>query len=210
MIQIFVTKTFDKLVKYVLKTYDIDTSFKVVVLDETESQTFFNERISYGRYLDEYLGAVTKFQEHGSEPDSFIACEIPCKTNQTNIKKIKEELNPDEIKTFNSTTKFMQRLFQSYEVEHLILLNDENFSSVINVKRPNILAHETYHIMEYETYDQTHTGDEIDEYAQKLVELYYISLKDDEIEGEYDKICSTKKGNRKYGRLRIITKFHMK
>lgn len=61
--------------------------------------------------------------------------------------------------------------------------------------------------MEYETYDQTHTGEEIDEYAQKLVELYYLSLNDDEIEGEYDRICSTKKGNRKYGRLRIITKF---
>lgn len=101
----------------------------------------------------------------------------------------------------------MQWLFNSYDVDHLILINDETFSSVLNVKRPNILAHEAYHIMEYETYDQTHTGEEIDEYAKKLVELYYLSLKDNEIEGEYDKICSTKKGNRKYGRLRIITKF---
>ncbi|ADZ09795.1 hypothetical protein Metbo_1568 [Methanobacterium lacus] len=156
------------------------------------------------------MGAAIKSPEHGCEPLSYIACSIPCKANQIYIKKIKEELNPDELQTFNSTTKFMQQLFQSYTAEHLILLNDENFSSVINVKRPSILAHEAYHIVEYETFDQTHTGEEIDEYAQKLVELYYLSLKDDEIEGEYDKICSTKKGNRKYGRLRIITNFHMK
>lgn len=203
MIQIFVTKTFDKLVKFVLKTYDVDTNFKVVVLDEAESQKFFDERINFQKYL----GVVSTFVEHGSEPDSYIACSIPCKNNQTNIKKIKQELNPDQLKTFNSTTKFMQRLFHSYTVEHLILINDETFSNVFSNKRPNILAHEAYHIVEYETYDQTHTGEEIDEYAKKLVELYYLSLTDDEIEGEYDKICSTKKGNRKYGRLRIITNF---
>ena len=178
-----------------------------MVLDETEAQQFFDERINFGKYLDEYLGAVNKFQEHGCEPDSYIACEIPCKNNQINIKEIKEELNPDELKTFNSKTRFMQRLFHSYKVEHLIIINDESFSNVLNFKRPNILAHETYHMVEYETYDQTHTGDEIDEYAKKLIELYYLSLKDDEIEEEYDRICSTKKGNRKYGRLRIITKF---
>ena len=203
MIQIFVTKTFDKLVKFVLKTYDVDTSFKVVVLDEAESQTFFDERINFQKYL----GVVNTFLEHGSEPDSYIACSIPCSANQNNIKEIKEKLDPKELKTFDSTTRFIQRLFYSYNVEHLILINDETFSSLLNVKRPNILAHEAYHIVEYETYDQTHTGEEIDEYAKKLVELYYLSLKDNEIEGEYDKIYSTKKGNRKYGRLRIITKF---
>jgi hypothetical protein len=164
-------------------------------MDETESQTFLDERINYGKYLDKYLGAVTKSPEHECEPSSYIACSIPCKANQTNIKKIKEELNPEELQTFNSTTRFMQRLFHSYTVEHLILINGESFSSVINVKRPNILAHETYHIVEYETYDQTHRR--IDEYAQKLVELYYLSLNDDEIEGEYDKIYSTKKGKQK-------------
>ena len=41
----------------------------------------------------------------------------------------------------------MRWLFNSYDVEHLILINDETFSSVLNVKRPNILAHEAYHIV---------------------------------------------------------------
>jgi len=57
------------------------------------------------------------------------------------------ELNHESLKTFNIQTKFMRWLFNSYDVEHLILINDETFSSVLNVKRPNILAHEAYHIV---------------------------------------------------------------
>ncbi|UTB32304.1 MAG: hypothetical protein NKF70_12530 [Methanobacterium sp. ERen5] len=89
----------------------------------------------------------------------------------------------------------------------MILINDETFSDLLSVKRPNILAHEAFHIVEYEKYDQTHTGEEVDEYAKKLSELYFLSLNDDQIEREYNKICSKRDGRGKYGRLRMITKF---
>jgi hypothetical protein len=91
----------------------------------------------------------------------------------------------------------------------MILINDESFSTLLNVKRPETIAHEAFHIVEYEQYDQIHNGEEVDEYARKLVELYYLSLNDDDIEREYKKICSGKKGRGKYGRLRIITKFRL-
>jgi hypothetical protein len=39
--------------------------------------------------------------------------------------------------------------------------------------------------------------EEVDEYARKLVELYYLSLNDDDIEREYKKNLFRKKGKRK-------------
>jgi hypothetical protein len=59
------------------------------------------------------------------------------------------------VKKFNFETRFIQRLFNSYDVDHLILLNEEEFSMLLNVQRPVILTHEAFHIVEYELLGQT-------------------------------------------------------
>ena len=193
-----------------MDTYDLDPSWKVVVLDDEESKLFFDGKQHFNKYQDEFLGAFSGVKEHENEPDthdSFTACCIPCNSNKMNIEMIKEELSKNRLETFNSNTKFIQRLFRSYDTDHLILINDENFSMLLNIQRPKILGHEAFHIVEYEQYDQTHTGEEVDEYGIKLAEQYIESLTDEQRKREFKKICSHRKGKGKYGRLRLITKF---
>ena len=67
---------------------------------------------------------------------------------------ITEALDQKRLETFNSETKFIKRLYTSYDVDHLILINDESFSMLLNVQRPEILTHEAFHIVEDELYEQ--------------------------------------------------------
>ena len=122
-----------------------------------------------------------KFEEwDDGEPDdhkSFRACSIPSSDNIETIEDVKAELDQNRMKTFNFDTKFIQRLFISYSnIDHLILINDEAFSTLLNSQRPKDIAHEAFHIVEYELYNQTHKGEEVDENAEKLVEQYFASL----------------------------------
>ena len=122
---------------------------------------------------------------------------------------ITEKLDQKRLKSFNSETKFIQRLYTSYDVDHLISINDESFSMLLNIQRPVILTHEAFHIVEDEFFEQNHKYEEVHENAIKLAEQYIASLTDDERKDEL-KICSHRKGNGKYGRLRLITKFNNK
>ena len=139
--------------------------------------------------------------------DGFIGHCIPCTSNKEYIEDIKEILDQNRLESFNSDTKFIQRLFISYDVNHLIIINDESFSMLLNIQRPQILAHEAFHIVEYETFDQNHKGKEVNEIAKNLVKKYIESLTDEQRKREFKKICSHRKGRGKYGRLRLITKF---
>ena len=117
------------------------------------------------------------------------------------------------METFNSEIKFIRRLYTSYDVDHLIIINDESFSMLLNVKRPEILTHEAFHIVEDELYEQDelfkqyHKFDEVHENAIKLAEQYFASLTNAQSKRELNKICSHRMGRGIYGKLRIITKF---
>lgn len=185
-------------------------SWKVVVLDYDECKLFFDERLLFNDYKEEFFELGEFVEEWDDcEPqshDEFSSISIPCPPNRDYIKFLKEELDPSRLESFNSETNFIQRLFTTYYVDHLILINDEIFSEWPITQRPEILAHEAFHIVEYELFEQNHKGEEINENAEKLVEQYIASLTDVQRKSELNKICSPKNGRGKYGRLRIITK----
>jgi hypothetical protein len=189
----------------------LDPSWRVVVLDDDESKLFFHQRLHLIRYRDEFFERGPVFEEwDDGEPadhDCFLACSFPCYNNKDDIEWIKDEIDPERLGTFNSETKFIQRLLSTYNSAHLILINEELFSSLLNIRRPAILAHETFHIVEYELNDQTHKGENINEIADVIVEEYINSLTHDERKHEFNKISSHRNGRGIYGRLRLITKY---
>lgn len=197
--------------EYKLCEYGLDPSWRVVVLDDDECRLFFDQRAKLINYKAEVFELGEFIEEWDCEPqshDEFRACSIPCSGNIETIEDVKVELDPKRLESFNSDTKFIQRLFRSYSnVDHLILINDEAFSTLLNSQRPKDIAHEAFHIVEYELYDQTHKGEEVDENAEKLVDQYFASLTAEQKKRELNKICSPRNGRGKYGRLRIITKF---
>jgi hypothetical protein len=84
------------------------------------------------KYKDDVFGEGDTFEEWDDveEWDSFGACCIPRSGNNEDIEYIKEQLDKKSFETFNSDTKFVQNLFHSYyDVDHLILINDEDFST---------------------------------------------------------------------------------
>ena len=196
------------LIRFVLDEYEMDTNWRVVILNENECRLFFEERNNLVRHKDEIFGRADideewdDFQEWDDfeEWDSFGACCIPGSVNNEDIKYIKDKLDEKSLKTFNSETNFIQKLFSDYyDVEHLILINDKYFSTCLPKKRPEIIAHEAFHIIEYELYDQTHKGEEINETAEKLVEQYFSYLNKVQMKMELKKFCSNKKGKVNYG-----------
>jgi len=212
VIKIFVTRNFDTLIRFILDEYELNPSWRVVILNDEECSLFFNERPNFINYHQEFFGLADIVKEHDDEPethDSFYACCIPCSNNKDNIEEIKGELDQKRLVAFNCETKFIQRLFTSYDVDHLILINDESFSGLLNVQWPEIIGHEAFHIVEYELYDQTHKGEEVYEYGKKLADQYIASLTVEQRKSEFKKICSHEKGRGKYGKLRIITKFNI-
>jgi len=125
--------------------YELDPSWRVVVLDDDECKLFFDQRLQFISYTDEVFGSTDTFEEWDDggplTHDSFRACSIPCSDNKEDIEDVKAELDHERLETFNSYTRFIQRLFRSYDVDHLILINDESFSTLLNVKRPETIAH---------------------------------------------------------------------
>ena len=176
----------------------LDPSWRVVVLDDDECKLFFDQRFKLINYKDEVFGSTDTFEEwDDGEPDdhnSFRACSIPCSDNIETIEDVKAELDQKTLKTFNSDTKFIQRLFTSYSnIDHLILINDETFSTLLNSQRPKDIAHEAFHIVEYELYDQTHKGEEVDENAEKLFAHYIASLTAEQEKGNLIKSAHLEK-----------------
>lgn len=206
MIKIFVTRNFDTLIRFILDEYELNPSWRVVILDDEECNLFFNERPDFISYHEEFFGLADVVKEHDDEPethDSFYACCIPCSNNKDDIEEIKGELDQKRLVAFNCETKFIQRLFTAY-VDHLILINDESFSELPGEERPDIIAHEAFHIIEYELYDQTHKCEEVNETARKLVEQYFSYLSEEQRKRELNKICSNEIGNAKYQWNRIV------
>jgi hypothetical protein len=194
----------------VLDKYEVDPTWRVVILDYDEWWTYNDSRNNFNEYKDEFIGISDVVDEYDYEINTLKAighC-IPCAPNKDNIKFIIEELDQNRLKNFNFETRFIQRLFNSYDVDHLILLNEEEFSMLLNIQRPVILTHESFHITEYELFDQTHKYEEVQDNAKKLAQEYIESLTDDERKKEFKNICSHRKGRGKYGRLRLITKFN--
>lgn len=208
MFKIFITRNYDKLVKFVLNEYQVaDVSWKVVVFDGEESKAFFNDRLRFNRYKNEILNM--ELNDQNDDPDSsdeFLAHCIPCNENLILIKQIKEKSSGEVVLDFDRDTNFIQKLFNTYQAHHLILLNDEIFSNMLRNQRTHTLCHEAYHIVEYETYNQG-DHDQVDDEAEILAEDYFKSLSGREFNREYDKICSGNPGNQKYGRIRLVTKF---
>ena len=193
-----------------LDKYEVDPTWRVVILDYDEWWTYNESRNNFNEYKDEFIGISDVVDEYDYEINTLKAighC-IPCAPNKDNIKFIIEELDQNRLKNFNFETRFIQRLFNSYDVDHLILLNEEEFSMLLNIQRPVILTHESFHITEYELFDQTHKYEEVQDNAKKLAQEYIESLTDDERKKEFKNICSHRKGRGKYGRLRLITKFN--
>ena len=181
--------------------YELNPSWRVVILDDEECSLFFDERPDFISYHQEFFGLTDVVKEHDDEPethDSFYACCIPCSDNKDDIEKIKDELDQQRLVAFNCETKFIQRLFASYDVNHLILINDEVFSKLPGEERPDIIAHEAFHIIEYELYDQTHKCEEINKTARKLVEQYFTYLTEAQRKREVKRICSNNIGIAKY------------
>ena len=193
-----------------LNKYDVNTTWRVVILDYDEWWTYNDNRNYFNKYKDEFIEAGDVVEEYDYEINTFKAignC-IPCAANKENIEFLKEQLDHKRLNKFNFETRFIQRLFNSYNVDHLILINEEEFSMLLNIQRPVILTHESFHIVEYELFDQNHKYEEVQDNAIKLEEEYIESLTDDQRKKEFKNICSHRKGRGKYGRLRLITKFN--
>lgn len=209
MIEIFVSRNFDNLISFVMDKYEVNPSWKVLVLDDEEWKLFLDGRSHLNCYKNEFFEFADVVEEYDEEIDNYKAYAhvCSCPVNKEYIKVITEELDQKRLETFNSETKFIQRLYTSYDVDHLILINDESFSILLNVKRPEILTHEAFHIVEDELFEQNHKFEEVHENAIKLAKQYIASLTEEQEKREFKKICSHRKGRGKYGRLRIITKF---
>ena len=193
-----------------LDKYDVDPTWRVVVLDYDEWWIFNDNRTHFNGYKNEIIGVADVVEEYDHEINTLKAighC-IPCAANKDNIEFINEELDENRLEDFNFETRFIQRLFNSYNVDHLILLNEEEFSMLLNIQRPIILTHEAFHVVEYELLDQTHKYEEVQDNAEKLAQEYIASLTDDQRKKEFKNICSHRNGRGKYGRLRFITKFN--
>jgi len=194
----------------VLDKYEVDPTWRVVILDYDEWWTYNDSRNNFNEYKDEFIGISDVVDEYDYEINTLKAvghC-VPCAANKENIEFLNEQMDENCVKKFNFETRFIQRLFNSYDVDHLILLNEEEFSMLLNIQRPVILTHESFHITEYELFDQTHKYEEVQDNAKKLAQEYIESLTDDERKKEFKNICSHRKGRGKYGRLRLITKFN--
>ena len=189
--------------------YEVNPSWKVLVLDNEEWKLFLDGRSHLNCYKNEFFEFAEVVDEYDEEIDTYKAYAhvCSCPANKEYIKVITEELDQKRLETFNSETKFIQRLYTSYDVDHLILINDESFSMLLNVQRPEILTHEAFHIVEDELYEQNHKFEEVHENAIKLAKQYIASLTEEQKKREFKKISSHRKGRGKYGRLRIITKF---
>ena len=198
-----------------LDEYGVNTSWRVLVFDDEEWELFLDVRDHLNCYKNEFFDFADVVEEYDEEINTHKAYAhvCSCHVNIAYINIITEELDQKRLKTFNSETKFIQRLCTSYDVDYLILINDESFSMLLNVQRPQILTHEAFHIVEDELYEknelfeQYHKYDEVHENAIKLAEQYIKSLTDEQRKREFKKISSHRKGRGKYGRLRINTKF---
>ena len=190
--------------------YNIDPTWRVVILDYEEWKLFIDERNNLNCYKNEFFEFADVIDEYDEEIDTYRAYAnvSSCPLNNEYFKLITEKLDQKRLKSFNSETKFIQRLYTSYDVDHLISINDESFSMLLNIQRPVILTHEAFHIVEDEFFEQNHKYEEVHENANKLAEQYIASLTDEQRKKEFKKICSHRKGNGKYGRLRLITKFN--
>jgi hypothetical protein len=145
------------LIRFVLHKYNVDPTWRVVVLDYYEWWTYNESRNAFNKYKCEFIESAEVVEEYDYEINTLKAvghC-VPCAANKENIEFLNEQMDENCVKKFNFETRFIQRLFNSYDVDHLILLNEEEFSMLLNVQRPVILTHEAFHIVEYELLGQT-------------------------------------------------------
>ncbi len=189
--------------------YDINPTWRVIILDYDEWISFIDGIGQLEIYKNEFFEFADVVQEFDEEIDTYNAYAnvSSCTLNKVYFKLISEELDEKRLKAFNHETNFIQRLYNSYDVDNLILINDESFSTLPNVNRPEILTHEAFHIVEDKSLEQYHKFDVVHENAIKLTDQYIDSLTDEEWGSEYNKICSEREGKGRYGRLRLITKF---
>ena len=157
--------------------YNIDPTWRVVILDYEEWKLFIDGRNNLDCYKNEFFEFADVIKEYDEEIDTYRAYAnvSSCPLNNEYFKLITEKLDQKRLKSFNSETKFIQRLYTSYDVDHLISINDESFSMLLNIQRPVILTHETFHVVEYELYDQTHKYEEVQDNAIKLAQEYISS-----------------------------------
>ena len=145
------------MIRFVLHKYNVDPTWRVVVLDYYEWWTYNESRNAFNKYKCEIIESADVVEEYDYEINTLKAvghC-VPCAANNENIEFLNEQMDENCVKKFNFETRFIQRLFNSYDVDHLILLNEEEFSMLLNVQRPVILTHEAFHIVEYELLGQT-------------------------------------------------------
>ena len=190
--------------------YKINPTWRVIILDYDEWKFFIDERNNLNCYKNEFWEFADVVEEYDIEIDTYKAYAnvSSCPLNIEYFRLITEKLDQKRLESFNYETKFIQRLYTSYDVDHLILINDDSFSMLLNVQRPEILTHEAFHIVEDEFFGQNHKFEEVHENAIKLAEQYFASLTEEQRKREFKKICSHIKGRGKYGRLRLITKFN--
>lgn len=172
--------------------YNIDPTWRVVILDYEEWKLFIDGRNNLDCYKNEFFEFADVIEEYDEEIDTYRAYAnvSSCPLNNEYFKLITEKLDQKRLESFNSETKFIQRLYTSYDVDHLISINDESFSMLLNIQRPVILTHEAFHIVEDEFFEQNHKHEEVHENAIKLAEQYIASLTDEQRKKEFKKICS--------------------
>lgn len=202
----FDTTNFDNLALFILNKYNLSSSFRFIVLNEREWESFDIEKTNYKKYFEKYIEPnLRELDEKINEwdnPRSDDLISATCESAKTMLKcidEIKNELNDQELlKTFNSETKFIQKLFKTYDYEYLILINDVDFSTLLLKERPCTIAHEVYHIVELNSPGGFDKGEVVDDMAKELVKEYFISLNREEAINEVKKLRSRKVGNEKY------------
>ena len=130
----------------------LNPSWRVIVLDDEEWKLFIDGRKHLNMYKDEFYKFADIVEEYDYEIDTHNAyghC-CPCSANKEYIEVFNEELDQNRLEKFNFETRFIQRLYNSYDVDYLILINEKSFSRLQIVQRPEILTHEAFHIVEDE------------------------------------------------------------
>jgi hypothetical protein len=93
--------------------YQLNPSWRVLVLDDEEWKLFIGGRNHLNCYKNEFFEFNDVIEEYDEEIDTYEAYAnvSSCPLNNEYFKLITEELDQKRLESFNSETKFIQRLY---------------------------------------------------------------------------------------------------
>ena len=180
----------------------MDCGWNVLILDNEEWTLYEDAMNLYMEYCNTMFGDEEEVEEW-DDPTyviTYASC-VPARTIKGFMNEIKDDLESNNIlETFNSEVQFLQVLFEFSDVDYLILINDEDFSTVPKDEDQKLWRTKLFTLY-ISIHDQIHKGEEIDEKARELTEQYFRYLTEEQRKIELNTICSNKKGKAKYGYL---------